>query len=133
MEADNDLPFMYAAESDYTPLSRNRKLAEEVAHLREQQQEVAKQNTYRVEMEFVQAVNDMRRARWWSLSAYIICAMCALATVLFTLQPGLISRWRSVMVALVTFAACLYIVGRKRDGQHAKNSWTRLRFSGPKT
>lgn len=133
MEADNDLPFMYAVDADYTPLSRHRKLAEDVAHIREGQEDVARQNAYRREMGFVQANSDLRRARWWSLAAYIMCSLCALVAVLFTIQPSMLQRWRAISITLVTFAVCLAMLGFKRDGQYVESSWSRLRFKGPKS
>jgi hypothetical protein len=128
----NELPFMYAADSDFAPLSRHRKLAEDVAHIRASQEDVARQNAYRREMTFVQANADLRRARWWSFVTYTICSLTSLIAVLFTIQPGLLQRWRAIALTLVTVSACLVMLGFKRDGQYAQNSWTRLRFSGPR-
>jgi Flp pilus assembly protein TadB len=131
MEAGDDLPFIYAADADYAPLEKHRKLAEDVSHIRQGQRQVAEQNAYRSEMTFVQANGDLRRARWWSLASYMMCSLTALAAVLFTIQPSLLQRWRAIFITLVTLGVCLVLLGLKRDGQYALNSWTRLRFKGP--
>lgn len=129
----NELKFNFAAHSDYAPLTRHQELATEVVGMREGQLTVAKQDAYRQEMAFVQSKNDERRARWWSLAAYAVCSLAALVTALFTIQPGLQQRWRTICVVMVTVTIGLVMLGRKRDGRHAKHSWTQLRFKAPRS
>lgn len=62
-----------------------------------------------------------------------MCSLAALAAVMFTIQPSLLKRWRAIVITLVTVAVCLSLMGIKRDGRYAKNSWTRVRFDGPRT
>lgn len=131
-DQDVNLPLQYAAQADYAPLSQHRKLAKEVVGIREDQVQVASQNAFRGEMSFVQAMSDYRRARWWSLAAYIMCAMASMATLVFTIQPALHRRWRAVVIALAMQGIWLVVLGLRRDGQYAKNRWTRLRFQGPR-
>lgn len=131
--SEEHVPFRYAADADYAPLIEHRKLAEEVDHIRSGQKAVARQNTFRREMGFVQAKNDLRRARWWSLAAYSTCSLAALAVLVFTVQPRMQRYWRTVSIALLSFVICLAILGHSRDGRYARLSWTRLRFKGPRT
>ena len=114
-------------------LSQHRKLAQEVAEMRNEELLIAEQVRDRTEMAYIQANNDLRRAQWWSLSVYALCVLAACATLSFTLQPTVVLRWGSIVIALVAVAACLIIIGRRRDGKYTKDSWTRLRFGAPLT
>lgn len=108
-----------------------RRLKDELVHVRQGELAIARQNAYRTEMAFVQHQSELRRARFLSFGAYVVCAVSAFAVLLFFAQPSLLQRWRAITIAIATLAICLVFTGIKRDARYAENSWTRLRFKGP--
>lgn len=109
----------------------HRELAANVASVRYSQRRTTEQTAYRTEMAFVQARNDLRRAMWWSFAAYTTCLLAALSVASLFARPVVLVYWRGITIALATLATILVLMGIKRDGGHARNSWTRLRFAPP--
>lgn len=108
-----------------------RDLAANVASVRFSQRRTAEQTAYRTEMRFVLARNDLRRAMWWSFASYTTCLLCCIAVIGAYSRPALIVWWRGITIVIGTIAVILALVGIKRDGVHARNSWTRLRWRSP--
>lgn len=120
----------FDADVAYSTFEDHRQLASEVAKVREGQRDIALQTAQRTEMDFVQNMNDYRRAKWWTLVAFSACILAALAALTFLIHPPMINRWRAITIAVITLVVCLSIVGFRRDARHVKSSWTRLRFPG---
>ena len=129
---DRDLPYhenLRALGTGSFQESSHKQFAANVAAIRKSQQTLAQESLFRSELEFVQSRNDSRRAMWWSLTAYTVCMITTVSLLVIILQPRFMGYWPAVCVGVAACAACLALVGIQRDNQHARNSWTRLRFN----
>jgi hypothetical protein len=116
----------------YDVVETQRRVVDDARAFTERVEWYRKQKDGRVEMDYVQAKIDLRRARWRLFAMCVRAAIVYAVIFLCCISPPLVAYWPFFVGAAFVVFAILALIGMRRDNRYHTSHWSRVRFAPPR-